>query len=165
MSSETPPGDASDPAESEGRDPIVPVGSSEGGPSESGQPTPCAHTEYRAGEATSHLPATGDGATGVERAVWDALYGIEDPEMPISIVDLGLVYGVRVVDGRCEVAMTLTYTGCPARDLLLETVESSVERVPGVETVDLDLVWNPPWSVEMVTEAGREDLREFGVSI
>lgn len=160
MSSETPPGDAADPAESDGRDPIVPVESSD-----DEQQTACAYTEYRTGEALSDLPATGNEATGVERAVWNTLYGINDPEMPISIVDLGLIYGVRVVDGRCEVAMTLTYTGCPARDLLLETVESSVERVPGVETVDLDLVWNPPWSVEMVTEAGREDLREFGVSI
>lgn len=128
-------------------------------------PTPCTYTEYRSGEERSDLPATGEGATGVECEVWDALYGVEDPEMPISIVDLGLVYGVVVTDGRCEVAMTLTYTGCPARTLLLDQVESAVAGVGGVEDVDVELVWSPPWSVEMVTDAGREDLREFGVSI
>lgn len=128
-------------------------------------PTPCSYTEYRSGREVPDLPATGTGATGLERQVWEALYGIDDPEMPISIVDLGLVYGVDVTDGHVAVAMTLTYTGCPARTYLVDAVESAVAGVEDVASVEVDLVWRPPWSVEMVTDAGREDLREFGVSI
>jgi metal-sulfur cluster biosynthetic enzyme len=126
----------------------------------------CAHTDYSEGDAHDELPATGEGATGLERRVWDALYGVEDPEMPISIVDLGLIYGVGVEDdGHVRIDMTLTYTGCPARDMLQDDIRAAVEGVEGVDDVLLNLVWSPAWSVEMVTERGRDDLREFGLSI
>ncbi|WP_290816307.1 1,2-phenylacetyl-CoA epoxidase subunit PaaD [Halovivax sp.] len=127
--------------------------------------TPCAYTEYREGHDVEDLPATGEGATGLEADVWGALYEIEDPEMPISIVDLGLLYGVEVEDGTATVDMTLTYSGCPARDMLLGDVERAVAAVEGIESVDLRLVWSPEWTVEMVTEAGEDDLREFGLSV
>jgi metal-sulfur cluster biosynthetic enzyme len=130
------------------------------------EPQYCGYTEYRDGERVPDLPATGEGTEGLERDVWDALYGVEDPEMPISIVDLGLLYGVDVDPaGRVVVEMTLTYTGCPARDMLQDDVREAVSAVEGVDDVDLRLVWNPPWSVEMVTEQGKDDLREFGLSI
>jgi metal-sulfur cluster biosynthetic enzyme len=115
------------------------------------------------------LPATGEDADGLAADVWDALYEVEDPEMPVSVVDLGLVYGVDVEEGEdgaaVTVEMTLTFTGCPARNLLLSQVESAVEGVDGIASADVRLVWSPEWTVEMVTDAGREDLREFGVSI
>lgn len=130
------------------------------------EPTYCAYTDYtQDGPDVEELPATGEGSEGIERRVWDALYGIEDPEMPISIVDLGLIYGVSVESGHATVDMTLTYTGCPARKMLTEEVEQTVASVKGVETADLRLVWSPPWSLEMVTAQGREDLREFGLSV
>ncbi len=125
----------------------------------------CSYPNYEAGESIEELPATGAGATGVERAVWDALYDIDDPEMPISIVDLGLIYGVAIEDGHARIDMTLTYTGCPARDMLQETVRKRVVAVEGINGAELRLVWSPEWTVEMVTEQGREDLREFGLSI
>ena len=127
--------------------------------------TPCAYTEYREGDAAADLPATGENATGLEADVWDALSEIEDPEMPISIVDLGLIYGVEVTDGVATVDMTLTYSGCPAREMLTDEVEERVAAVDGVEDVDLRLVWSPEWTVEMVTERGKDDLREFGLSV
>jgi len=127
--------------------------------------TPCAHTDYVEGEGIEEYPATGEGATGVERDVWNVLYDVDDPEMPVSIVDLGLVYGVAVEDGHATVEMTLTYTGCPARKYLTEEIEERVAGVEGVESVDLDLVWSPPWTMEMVTETGRDQLREFGLSV
>lgn len=129
------------------------------------EPTACAYTDYAPGTTVEDLPATGDDAKGVEREVWNALYDVDDPEMPVSIVDLGLIYGVNFDGGYAAVTMTLTYTGCPARQLLLSEVEDAVRGVAGVESVDIELVWNPPWSVEMVTDAGQEDLRAFGVSI
>jgi len=127
--------------------------------------TPCGYTEYREGPAIDELPATGTDATGIDAAVWDALYAVEDPEMPVSIVDLGLIYDVGVEDGLARVDMTLTYSGCPARDMLQSDVREAIEAVDGVDDVDINLVWSPEWSVELVTESGKESLREFGLSV
>jgi metal-sulfur cluster biosynthetic enzyme len=129
--------------------------------------TPCAYTDYREGdgETVDSFPATGEGATGLEAEVWKALYGVEDPEMPISIVDLGLLYAVGVDDGVARIDMTLTYSGCPAREMLTRNVEAAAAGVEGVDDVDLNLVWSPEWTVEMVTEQGKDDLREFGLSV
>jgi metal-sulfur cluster biosynthetic enzyme len=81
------------------------------------------------------------------------------------VVDLGLIYGVEADGSEVGIEMTLTYSGCPARDMLQDTVRERVRKVEGVESVDLRLVWSPEWNVEMVTEPGRERLREFGLSI
>ena len=126
---------------------------------------PCAYTEYDEGDTPEDVPATGAGASGVERRVWDGLYEVDDPEMPVSVVDLGLIYGVDVEDGEATVDMTLTYTGCPARDMLLGEVESAAASAEGVEDASVRLVWSPEWSVEMVTPEGRERLRGFGLSL
>jgi len=134
-------------------------------PDPSEEPTPCAYTEYNEGEGVPDLPATGEDADGLEADVWEVLYEIEDPEMPISIVDLGLIYGVDVVDGVATVDMTLTYSGCPARDMLTDEIEERVEAIEGVDGLQLRLVWSPEWSLEMVTEQGREDLEEFGLAV
>lgn len=125
----------------------------------------CPHTEYRTGEAHPTVPRTGADATGVEAAVWSALAEVEDPEMPISIVDLGLVYGVDVADGEARIDLTLTYSGCPAREFILQAVADSATAVEGVETADVNLVWYPPWSVENVTADGRRALEAFGLSV
>jgi len=135
--------------------------------------TPCGYTDYETADVEydekesvdGEVPATGEGAAGVERRVWEALYEVEDPEMPISIVDLGLVYGVTVADGVASVDMTLTYTGCPAREMLLNNVKQSLAGVDGVETADISMVWSPGWTVDMVSEQGKEALREFGLSV
>lgn len=132
-------------------------------------PTLCAYTEYVEGNEVADLPATGADAEGLAADVWDALYGVEDPEMPVSIVDLGLIYGVELTEidagTTVEVLMTLTYSGCPARDMLTDDVERAVAGVEGVESVDVRLVWSPEWSVEMVTEQGKADLKEFGLGV
>ncbi|WP_255169864.1 1,2-phenylacetyl-CoA epoxidase subunit PaaD [Natrononativus amylolyticus] len=131
--------------------------------------TPCAYTRYVEGEDVEALPATGEGARGLEAEVWDALYAVEDPEMPVSIVDLGLIYGVelsRSDDGiHATVIMTLTYTGCPARKMLTDDVREAAASPEGVDSAEVDLVWSPEWSLEMVTEQGKDDLREFGLSV
>lgn len=137
----------------------------------SSEPTPdpnaeyCTYTEYRDGGTLDAFPATGEDAEGTERTVWDALYAVQDPEMPISVVDLGLIYDVEVDDGHAAIEMTLTYTGCPARTMLREEIREAVLTAEGINEVDLRLVWNPEWSIEMVTEQGKKDLREFGLSV
>jgi metal-sulfur cluster biosynthetic enzyme len=127
--------------------------------------SPCAYTEYRRGRDPEELPATGENATGAEARVWDALYGVDDPEMPVSVVDLGLIYGVTVEGGEATVEMTLTYTGCPARSMLTDEVERAAASAEGVTDATVRLVWSPEWTVDMVTADGREALREFGVSV
>jgi metal-sulfur cluster biosynthetic enzyme len=134
--------------------------------------SPCQYTDYSRGTDPEELPATGEDATGLEADVWEALYEVDDPEMPVSVVDLGLIYGVEVASAETEhegahvlVEMTLTYSGCPARDMLLGEVRTAVKEVSGVAEAEVRLVWSPEWSVDMVTEAGREALNEFGLSL
>jgi metal-sulfur cluster biosynthetic enzyme len=136
-------------------------------PQPDAEATTCSYTEYDTKErAVGDVPATGEDAEGLEREVWSALYGVEDPEMPVSIVDLGLIYGLDLdaEAGTVTVDMTLTYSGCPARELILEDVEWAAESVDGVEDAEVRLVWSPDWTIDLVTEQGKESLREFGLS-
>jgi metal-sulfur cluster biosynthetic enzyme len=127
----------------------------------------CAYTEYEDGESPEDYPKTGVGAEGVDAEIWEALREVEDPEMPVSIVDLGLIYGVDVDEdaGTVEILMTLTYSGCPARDMLLNDVKCAAETVPEIIEADVRLKYSPEWNVNMVTEQGREALRDFGLSV
>jgi AdoMet-dependent heme synthase len=105
-------------------------------------------------------PATGaraaiaggsDAASPVsEAAVMQALGTVFDPELGMSIVHLGLVYGVRVGDGTVGITMTLTTPGCPIHDVMPEWVRTAVMRVPGVERVDVTLTFEPPWTPERI---------------
>lgn len=106
-----------------------------------------------------------DRATGTERAVWAALRSVEDPELPISVVDLGLVYGLRIDGGHVDIDVTLTYSGCPARDLILADMEREVLAVDGVTSVDTSLQFSPPWTYDRITDAGREALADHGIAI
>jgi metal-sulfur cluster biosynthetic enzyme len=125
----------------------------------------CGYTDYESGDVPAEYPKTGADATGTEADVWEALREVEDPEMPVSIVDLGLIYDVTVEDEHCTVEMTLTYTGCPARDILLNDVKCAAETARSVQDAEVRLRFTPEWTVNMVTEAGRDDLREFGLSV
>lgn len=104
-------------------------------------------------------------APPAERAVWEAIRTVEDPELPVSLVDLGLVYRVAVEDGRAEVDLTLTYLGCPARDLIVGDVEAAARAVDGVEAVDVRVVYSPAWDYDRITERGRRDLNEHGLAV
>lgn len=125
----------------------------------------CAHTEYERGEVPPEYPKDGSDATGVAADVWAALREVEDPEMPVSVVDLGLIYNVEVEGSKAVVEMTLTYTGCPARDMLQNDVRCAAMTASGVDEAEVKLRYNPPWNVNMVTEQGKEQLREFGLSV
>ncbi|MCA9242999.1 MAG: phenylacetate-CoA oxygenase subunit PaaJ [Phycisphaerales bacterium] len=91
-----------------------------------------------------------------------------DPEMPIDIVNLGLVHDVRVVSGddgaRAEIDLIPTFIGCPALDMIRDDVRKRVTKAPGVVEVAVRFLNDPPWSIERITPAGREALREFGVT-
>ncbi len=87
-----------------------------------------------------------------------ALKTIYDPEIPVNIYDLGLIYRVEVKNRFVEVDMTLTAPGCPVAQTFPGMVEGTVKLVPGVEDAMVDLVWDPPWRQDMISEAARLEL-------
>lgn len=95
----------------------------------------------------------------IREAVIEALQTIYDPEIPVNIYELGLIYGVTVDEqGRTGIKMTLTTPMCPAAELLPPEVETKARNVAGVSSVELELVWDPPWSPDMMSEAAKLDL-------
>jgi len=94
-----------------------------------------------------------------------ALAEIQDPEMPVNLVDLGLVYGVEEEAGRVTVDLTFTAMGCPAADFILSDVRERLLSEPGVREVDVRIVWDPPWTASRMTQAGREALQDWGLSV
>jgi metal-sulfur cluster biosynthetic enzyme len=97
-------------------------------------------------------------------AVWSALGEVLDPEIPISLPELGLVYDVEVVDGAARIALTYTATACPCMEFIREDITDRLEREPWIDRVDLVEVWDPPWTADRITPEGREKLRGLGVS-
>ncbi|MFQ6674072.1 MAG: putative Fe-S cluster assembly protein SufT [Fidelibacterota bacterium] len=98
-----------------------------------------------------------------EQMVWDAIRTCYDPEIPLNIVDLGLIYSCDFISlegsgTRVEVKMTLTAPGCGMGGPLAEEVRNKILGVPGVTDVDVDLVWDPPWNQSMISEAARLQL-------
>lgn len=88
--------------------------------------------------------------------VIEKLKGIYDPEIPVSIYDLGLVYGVEVhPDGMVDVTMTLTTPNCPEAISLPPQVEFEVSEIEGIEGCRVDVVWDPPWSPDLMSEAAK----------
>ena len=84
---------------------------------------------------------------------------IYDPEIPVNIYDLGLIYDVKVdKDNNVDVKMTLTTPNCPVAESLPMEVENTVKEVKDVKKVNLELVWDPPWDKSMITEAGKLEL-------
>ncbi len=93
-----------------------------------------------------------------DQDVFNALKGVIDPELGINVVDLGLVYGVEINEGVVRVEMTLTSPGCPLAGLIDQMVKSAVGKLKGVERVELELVWDPPWIPAMMSEEVREEV-------
>ena len=100
-----------------------------------------------------------------ENQVWQALKEVNDPEYPLSIVDLGMIYKVKVLQAKVAIEMTFTAMGCPAIDMILLDVDEEVRKIPGVKNVDIEIVWSPPWSRNKITPAGREILQYYGVGV
>ena len=94
----------------------------------------------------------------MEDKVWEALKTVLDPELGISIVDLGLIYSVKMGEGVVDIKMTLTSPGCPLAPLIDEMVRKAVGEVEGVKKINLEIVWDPPWSPELMSEEVRAEL-------
>ncbi len=97
--------------------------------------------------------------------LWIALTEVEDPEMPVNLVDLGVIYGITEKDGVVDVDLTFTAMGCPASEFILDDVRERLLREPGVDEVRIKVVWDPPWTAARMTEAGREALEAWGLAV
>ena len=85
---------------------------------------------------------------------------IYDPEIPVNIYELGLIYDVKIDDkNNVKVNMTLTSPNCPVAESLPKEVKDSIMEIKGIEKVDLDLVWDPPWDKSMMSEAAKLELK------
>jgi len=108
------------------------------------------------------VAATADGAPDPD-AIWAQLRQVYDPEIPVNIVDLGLIYTMDIAktdDGghKVDVAMTLTAPGCGMGPVIAEDAKSKILLVPGVSTADVRITWDPPWNQSMISEEGKMKL-------
>jgi len=110
----------------------------------------------------SSTTATHEGPAD-EKQVWEELKACYDPEIPVNIVDLGLVYDVKLTplppgNSRVDVKMTLTAMGCGMGPVIAQQARDRLLTVPGVAEADVQIVWDPPWNQSMVTDAGKKRL-------
>jgi probable FeS assembly SUF system protein SufT len=117
------------------------------------------------GKEALEPPALAEDATAeeFEKIVWNQLRSCYDPEIPVNIVDLGLIYGCDIAktdsgDRSVKVTMTLTAPGCGMGDILIEDVRQKVSVIPTVIETEVELVFDPPWNREMLSEAARLEL-------
>ncbi len=106
-----------------------------------------------------------DDDRSVEDKVWDALHTVYDPEIPVDVVELGLIYGCSVEEMeegyRVSVDMTLTAPGCGMGDIMAQDARSKIESLPEVESVDVEIVFDPPWTPDRMSDEARLELGFF----
>ena len=105
----------------------------------------------------------------MRNAIWEVLRTIDDPEMPISIVDLGIVENVRVIPEkgqfRVEIDILPTFIGCPALPVLEKEITQKVEKMEGVTHAKVRFVFDPPWGVDRISDSGRVALKTLGIAV
>ena len=106
-------------------------------------------------------PREGKPVLSLEEQVIDALRTVYDPEIPVNIYELGLVYDIDTSSENVVIRMTLTSPGCPVAGSLPIEVEYKVREIEGVKSAKVELVWDPPWNPDMISEAGKLQLGIF----
>lgn len=97
--------------------------------------------------------------TVTESQVYDALKKCMDPEIPVNVVDLGLIYGIKVASGKdVDIKMTMTTRGCPLHDTLVSDVKRYVGKINGIGSINVEIVWEPPWTLEKMNPEVRDKL-------
>ena len=94
----------------------------------------------------------------IKNKIIDEIKKIYDPELPVNIYELGLIYDIKVIGRKAEIKMTLTTPNCPVAESLPKEVKESVMQVEEIDDVDLKLVWDPPWTKDMMSDAARLEL-------
>jgi len=103
----------------------------------------------------------------VEARLWEALRGVEDPEIPVSVVGMGLIVSVAYVADarRAELQITYTSMGCPAMEFIEEDIRDALLRDPDVDAVNIEVVWDPIWTKARLRDEARVRMRELGIAV
>jgi len=102
-------------------------------------------------------------STVTAQAIEDSLKQCMDPEVPLNIVEMGLIYGIDVAENNdVNIKMTMTTQGCPLHETLVQDATRYVKKVPGVNNVNVDIVWDPPWSMDKMSEEAKIKIKNMG---
>jgi metal-sulfur cluster biosynthetic enzyme len=106
-------------------------------------------------------------SASVEARLWDALRGVEDPEIPVSVVGMGLIVSLAYVadERRAELQITFTAMGCPAMEFIEEDIRCALLADPDVDAVDIEVVWDPVWTKDRLREDARARMRSLGIAV
>jgi metal-sulfur cluster biosynthetic enzyme len=101
----------------------------------------------------------------VEGKIWDALRGVEDPEIPISVVGMGLIVSVayRAEDRRADLQITFTAMGCPAMEFIQDDIRDALLAIDEIDAVDIEIVWDPVWTKQRIRDDARAEMRRLGL--
>ena len=98
-----------------------------------------------------------------EEQIRDSLKHCMDPEVPLSIVDMGLIYGINVTENNdVNIKMTMTTKGCPLHDTMVDDVKRYTKKVSGVNNVDVEIVWDPPWTMDKMSDSAKAKMKNMG---
>jgi metal-sulfur cluster biosynthetic enzyme len=103
----------------------------------------------------------------VEARLWDRLRGIEDPEIPVSVVGMGLIVSLEyvVVERAVDLRLTFTAMGCPAMDFIQDDIRAALLEDPDVDEVRIEVVWDPVWTKDRIRAEARDRMRELGIAV
>ena len=99
----------------------------------------------------------------IEARLWEALREVEDPEIPISVVGMGLIVSLKYADGVVDIELTFTAMGCPAMDFIQDDIRERLLREPEVDEVRIEVVWDPVWTRSRIREDARAAMRRLGI--
>lgn len=125
---------------------------------------PPAVASHKSGGRDQWSPPLAEAPPDPLAAAWDALREVLDPEIPVSLVDLGLIYGLDLDGGVARVRLTFTATACPCMEFIREDIGDRLGREPWIREVCIEEVWSPPWTTARITDEGKAKLRALGVS-
>jgi metal-sulfur cluster biosynthetic enzyme len=111
--------------------------------------------------------AQDDKREAVVARIWGALKQVDDPEIPVSLVDMGLIVAVEYEPASRTARLRITYTamGCPAMDMIQDDISERLLREPDIAAVDVKVVWDPTWSRQRLSQAARATMRELGIAV
>lgn len=113
---------------------------------------------------TTTYPSTQQPGATTCPALWDALRDVTDPEIPISVVDMGLIVALQEQYGVVDIDLTFTAMGCPAMEFIMDDIRARLLKEPGVKEVRIEIVWSPVWTKERLSEDGVDIMRTWGIS-
>jgi metal-sulfur cluster biosynthetic enzyme len=104
---------------------------------------------------------------GVEARIWEALRYVEDPEIPVSVLGMGLIVSVAydAVARSAELEITYTSMGCPAMEFIQEDIREALLRDPDIDAVDIEVVWDPVWTKDRIRSEARLTMRQLGIAV